>query len=305
VDERLQALQSLGIYFGTSSWKYEGWQGWLYRKPYRTKKHFNETCLAEYAEYFPAVGVDHTYYTWPQAEMFERYAAQTPDTFRFGLKATERVTVYRFPSLKRYGKDAGLKNEGFLDSALFREQFLRPLDAVAHKLAPILFEFSPFHPGTLPSGRDFVRQLEAFFESLKQETRYRFAVEIRNRAWLQGEYFEALARQGVSHVFNSWTRMPPLNDQLDAASAYTLPALVSRVLLQPGTKYEDAVEAFSPYDKVIEEQPLLRQAVARLVRRAVDLKLPAYIFVNNRAEGCAPRTIDGVLEILQQQKLFD
>lgn len=305
MDSRISRLRDRQIYLGTSSWKYPGWQGWFYQRPYKSQKSFNENCLAEYAEYFSAVGVDHTYYAWPKAEMFQRYAEITPDAFRFGLKATERTTVFRFPRIARYGKDAGTDNAGFLDPTLFQTEFLRPLENVSDRLSPILLEFSEFRPGMLESGGEFVERLDYFFAALRNQTRFRFSVELRNRNWLKPAYFEMLARHGVSHVYNSWTRMPSLAEQLELASPYALPSLVSRVLLQPGTKYEEAVEAFSPYDKVVEEQPLLRQAIARLIKKAIDLRLPAYIFVNNRAEGCAPRTIEGVLACLEQDGLFD
>ena len=304
MDSRIAQLAERQIYLGTSSWKYEGWKSWFYKRPYKSKKHFNETCLEEYAQHYPAVGVDHTYYAWPTAALFRRYADQTPDTFRFGLKATERTTVFRFPKLPRYGKDAGAANSGFLDPLQFAENFLRPLDAVADRLGPILLEFSQFYPGTLSSGSEFVEKLAVFFNALKNEKHFRFAVEMRNRNWLKPSYFECLAKNGVSHVFNSWTRMPSLAEQLTLAQPYALPAVVSRVLLQPGTAYTQAVEAFSPYDKVVEEQPQLRQAVANLILRSIELKLPAYIFVNNRAEGSAPQTIAGIVGILEKLGVF-
>ncbi|MBY0369138.1 DUF72 domain-containing protein [bacterium] len=300
----VQTLLSKGIYLGTSSWKYPGWQGWFYTRAYRSQKDFNENCLEEYAEHFPAVGVDHTYYAWPTQKMFEKYVSQTPGHFRFALKATERATVLKFPSMPRYGKDAGKANPEFLDAAIFKEKFLRPLDSVAHRLAPIMIEFSTFHPGSFQSGREFLERLRVFLEALKDEKDFQFSVELRNSAWLRSEYFDLLEPLGVSHVFNSWTKMPPLEEQLTVAANHKMPSLVSRVLLQPGTRYAEAVEAFAPYDKVLEPGPALRASVALLIARALELKIPAYIFVNNRAEGCSPRTIEAIVEVLQQRSLI-
>lgn len=304
MDAALQALLDRRIYLGTSSWKYPGWQGWFYTRAYRSQKDFNENCLSEYAEHFPAVGVDHTYYTWPKAKQFQKYADQTPEHFRFALKATERTTVFRYPNLSRYGKEAGKTNESFLNAQEFRELFLRPLDAVAHRLAPILIEFSTFHPGMIASGREFVQRLDAFLGELAQENKYSFSVELRNAAWLRPEYLDVLQKHGAAHVFNSWTWMPPIAEQLQTAAAHRFPALVSRVLLEPGTKYAEAVEAFAPYDRVQQAYPNLRQGVADLIARALELKIPAYVFVNNRAEGCSPRTIEAVIELLRQRDLF-
>ena len=47
-----------------------------------------------------------------------------------------------------------------------------------------------------------------------------------------------------------------------------------------------------------EEQPELRRAGAELIRRAIRAGVPAYVFVNNRAEGSAPLTIEGILALL-------
>jgi hypothetical protein len=65
---RLHALASEGVYFGTSSWKYPGWLGSIY-KPERyftrgrfSQKKFESECLAEYAETFPAVCGDFSFY---------------------------------------------------------------------------------------------------------------------------------------------------------------------------------------------------------------------------------------------------
>jgi uncharacterized protein YecE (DUF72 family) len=298
MDPRIAKLRDNNVYIGTSSWKYEGWKNLVYRKSYRTTKQFNDECLQEYADNYSAVGVDHTYYTWPSAAGFSKYAQQTPDTFRFGLKVTEKTTVWQYPKLKRYGKDAGLKNDGFLDADLFRAMFLDPLRPVKERLGPLMLEFSQFYPGSISSGSEFTERLGNFFEALSVEEGFQWAVEIRNSAWLKKPYFDMLARYRVAHVYNSWTRMPPLSEQLALTEDYAAPAYVARLLLRPGVQYETAVEAYSPYDKVCDEQPELRRDAARLIQRAVRFGKPAYVFVNNRCEGSAPATIQGILDSL-------
>jgi uncharacterized protein YecE (DUF72 family) len=299
--ERLRRLAERDIYIGTSSWKYPGWKGFVYLRPYRSEKAFNETCLEEYAETFSTVGVDHTYYAWPTAKGFEKYVSQVPDTFRFGLKVTEELTVWRYPKLSRYGKRAGTENEHFLDAGLFAEKFLEPLRPFASQVGPLMLEFSQFHPGMISSGAEFVARLDRFFTDLKSEREFQFAIEIRNANWLKAPYFECLAKHGVSHVFNSWTKMPTLDEQRKAAEPFDLPSFVSRVLLQPGTKYQEAVEAFAPYDKICEAQPALREAAAAIVVQAVRMGKPAFVFVNNRAEGSAPLTIAAILDIVDRE----
>ena len=102
----------------------------------------------------------------------------------------------------------------------------------------------------------------------------------------------------MGHVFNAWTRMPPIGEQLVLHDAITAPFIVSRALLRPGRTYAKAVDAFAPYDHVQDENPVLRADLAALAKASVELRIPAYLLVNNRAEGCAPLTIVAVAERL-------
>lgn len=299
MDPRLERLRSQKVFIGTSSWKYEGWKDIVYCKPYRSQKQFNEECLAEYAEHFTAVGVDHTYYAWPSPHLIKRYANQTPKEFKFCLKATERATVFKYPNLKRYGKEAGKLNDSFLEPGAFEDNFLIPLEPYSTRLGPILIEFSQFYPGMIDSGREFVEKLDAFLEKVARHKAFSFAVEIRNRNWLKQPYLEMLKRHGVGHVFNSWTRMPEIGAQLEALADLKLARFAARLLLKPGTQYAQAVEAFSPYNELKQVHADIRSQAASLIKRAVSLGIPAYVFVNNRFEGCAPLTIAAILDELQ------
>lgn len=297
--DKLLQLRQKNIFIGTSSWKYLGWKNLVFHRNYRSEKAFKDTCLEEYSELFTTVGVDHTYYAWPTLAQMQHYAEQTPESFRFGLKVTERITVFKYPNIKRYGKDAGQRNAHFLDADLFRESFLPPLQPIKNKLGPLVFEFSQFFPGTLHSGSEFVSRLDQFFSQLRDLNDYQFAIEIRNANWLKPTYFDLLQKYQIAPVFNSWTRMPELSQQFELASTHQFPALVARLLLQPGTRYEEAVEAFSPYDRIQEEHPSLRKAGAQLIQKAISSGKPAYLFVNNRAEGCAPKTIEGIVNLVE------
>ncbi len=296
MNEKLKNLQKEQIYLGTSSWKYEGWKGLIYQNEYKSEKSFTDNCLSEYAEHYSAVGVDHTYYAWPTAKAFEKYVSQVPKDFRFVLKATEKTTIFHYPNIKRYGKEAGKNNEFFLNPELFIERFLVPLAPFKEHLGPIMFEFSHFYPGQIESGSTFVKLLDSFLEEVTKEEGFEFGIEMRNQSWLKPLYFETLVKHRVAHVFNSWTKMPLLSDQLASAEGFDLPSYVSRLLLNPGHKYAEAVEAYAPYDKTVSVHPKIRKAAAQMISMAVKKKKPVYLLVNNRFEGCAPKTIDGILE---------
>src|SRR5664279_6539267 len=85
---RLHDLAGQGIYFGTSSWKYPGWLGSIYT-PQRyftrgrfSQKKFEAECLAEYAETFPAVCGDFSFYQFPTAEFWHKLFSTAPATLR-------------------------------------------------------------------------------------------------------------------------------------------------------------------------------------------------------------------------------
>jgi hypothetical protein len=98
----------------------------------------------------------------------------------------------------------------------------------------------------------------------------------------------------VAHVFNSWTRVPAIGEQLLLHDSITANFVVSRALLRPGRSYAQAVDAFAPYDHVQDENSTLRSDLVALAKAALELRIPAYLIVNNRAEGCAPLTIAAV-----------
>jgi uncharacterized protein YecE (DUF72 family) len=295
----LRSLAERGVYFGTSSWKYEGWLGSVYT-PERyvtrgkfSKKKFEAECLREYAETFPVVGGDFSFYQFPTPDSWARVFAGIPPTFSFGLKVPEPITVSRWPGHARYGRHAGEPNEHFLDAALFEHAFTRALEPHRRQVAVLIFEFGAFSRADFASPADFPGRLEGFLGALPGGWRY--AVEIRNKEYLVPAYFAVLARHNVAHVFNAWTRMPTVADQMGLPGAFTADFAVVRALLQHGRTYEQAVKLFEPYREVRQPDPSTRDALRQVAERASRTRQRAYIFVNNRLEGNAPATISAVV----------
>jgi uncharacterized protein YecE (DUF72 family) len=295
-------LAAHSVYIGTSSWKYEGWLGQLYdatRYEYRGKyarTRFERGCLAEYAQIFRTVCVDAAYYDFPRPAYLEGLSAQVPDDFQFGFKVTDAITLKRFPNLPRFGPRAGQSNPDFLNVDRFVNAFLAPCEAIRPQVGVLIFEFSRFWPTEYRQGRDFVADLDRFLGQLPSNWPY--AVEFRNRAWLQSPYFDCLSRHHVAHVFNSWDAMPSVNEQMAIPNSRTNPHLVAaRFLLKPGRKYEDAVKSFHPYDQTREPYHSARAAGTALLREGQQSpNRKTFIFVNNRLEGNALETITAMLD---------
>jgi uncharacterized protein YecE (DUF72 family) len=289
------------VYFGTSSWNYPGWQGLVYHelRPSRTN---SAALLEEYARFplFRTVGIDSTFYTPATPDTLRRYAERLPAGFPCVSKVWDRLTIHTFSKLKD-PKRAGERNPDFLNPELFLEAIYDPCDRhFRGHTGPFVFEFQAIGRGGGVDADRFCELLDRFFEALPREGRY--AVELRNEEFLTPGYFAVLARHRVAHLFNSWTRMPPIGAQLDLPNAVTGEFLVARALLRPGRYYDDAVDAFAPYDRIREPVPELREDLLRLMRLAVERDLPAYILVNNRAEGSSPLTIAAIARMWAEMR---
>lgn len=293
---RLRALASQNIWIGTSSWKYPGWLDQIYsRDRYTTRgkfsqKRFEAECLAEYAETFPIVCGDFSFYQFPTPEFWQRLFATAPGGLRFALKVPEEVTAEVFPRHARYGPRAGMKNQSFLNADALAAGFLEPLAQYRDRIAALIFEFGA--RSTTP--REFVARLGPFLDALPPS--FRYSVEVRNRSFLIPLYFDCLAERKVAHAFNAWTKMPSLAEQVAIPGAFTADFTVVRALLREGRAYEQAVEQLSPYDQVRDENPEGREALRALIRRMREERRAALIFVNNRFEGNAPTTIQAIAE---------
>ncbi len=193
---RLSALAAQNILIGTSSWKYEGWIGQIYsRNRYTTRgrfsqKRFNDECLSEYAETFPIVCGDFSFYQFPSEDYWRKLFASAPSTLQFAFKVPEDVTVKQFPRHPRYGPRAGDDNSSFLDAALFQSAFLDVLAPYRPRVAALIFEFGSFARQCYPDVGAFLKELDPFLAALPDN--FRYAVEIRNPEFLSPEYFACL-----------------------------------------------------------------------------------------------------------------
>jgi uncharacterized protein YecE (DUF72 family) len=295
----LRAWTERGVFFGTSSWKYPGWLGTIYSEDrYLTRNKFSNAkfeanCLSEYAEVFPAVGGDFSFYQFPAAQTWGKVFAGTPPNFLFGLKVPEVVTVLRWPGHARYGPSAGSENGSFLDAALFQEAFTEALKPYQHQVGVLMFEFGTFAKKDFASPDEFLKKLDVFLGSLPKGWHY--AVETRNKEYLIADYFSVLSKHNVAHVINAWTRMPTLAEQIELPRVFTANHVVVRALLQKGRTYEQAVSLFEPYKEIQQPDHSTREAIRQIAEKCAKERKRAYIFVNNRLEGNAPKTIEAIV----------
>lgn len=301
-DSGVQALAAAippAIRFGTSTWTYDGWQGDVYHRPYRGPQPARR--LEEYVRYplFRTVGIDSAFYDPPREEVLAAYARSLPLGFPCVSKVWDRITARRFTKDRRWGDLAGGLNPDFLSAKLFKDEVLSRYAAGFRDHAGVfVFEFQAMRGRDAPAPERWADELDTFFAHLPRD--FRYAVELRNPELLTEHHGAVLRGHGVAHVFNSWTEMPTIGEQLDLPWTFPADFTVARVLLRPGRAYADAVKRFQPYDRVQEEQPALRLDVTRLMVEALRRRVEAFILVNNRAEGNAPGTIRAIAEMWRE-----
>jgi uncharacterized protein YecE (DUF72 family) len=288
------------VHFGTSTWTYPGWAGLVYSRPY-PERGASARMLAEYSRFplFTTVGIDSAFYGPPSPHTLRAWSGVLPAGFRCVSKVWDRITVHTFAGKREPADLAGRPNPDFLNPGVFLAEVYQPYRThFAEHLGPFVFEFQTIAGRHAPDADGFAEMLDEFLGVLPQDARY--AVEVRNSEFLTPAYFTVLRTHDVAHVLSSWTRMPPMGAQLDLPGVITTDFAVARALLRPGRTYAEAVELFQPYDRIKDPNPELRQDLVRVARLATELRIPAYLLVNNRAEGSAPHTIAAVARALAE-----
>lgn len=156
------------IYTGTSGFSYKEWKGSFY-----PEKLPAGDMLAYYAQRLPAVEINNTFYRMPKQEILAGWAESVPETFRFVLKASRRIT-----HMQRL-KDTD-ENVAYL---------VEQASALGDKLGPLLFQLPPFLKAD-------VERLQTFMTSLP--TAVHAAMEFRNPSWFCEEVFDTLRAHNVA-----------------------------------------------------------------------------------------------------------
>ena len=154
---------------GASGYSFKEWKGSFY--PEKIKP---EEMLAFYAQRLPTVEINNTFYQMPKVAVLENWARSTPESFRFAIKASRRIT-----HLSRLKADSAADSVAFL---------YRNLAALGAKRGPVLYQLPPFLK------KDLLRLAE--FLALLPEG-HGAAFEFRNETWFCDEVYAALKAAGA------------------------------------------------------------------------------------------------------------
>lgn len=291
VSDEVRALSERlpqGLFLGTSSWAFPGWTGLVYEREAAQSTLAREG-LRAYAQHpvLRTVGIDRTFYSPISAFTFAEYAAQVPAGFRFLVKAHEVCTLARYPLHERYGVHRGQPNERFLQASYAADMVVAPfVEGLGDKAGPLVFQFPPQDTRGFGGPARFVERLYAFFTALPRGPLY--AVEVRNEELLTEGFAQVLAELGVVPVLSAWRHMPPVVHQAVLTHALEFRAVVARWMLPPHLGYEEAYARYAPFHRLVDEDLVTRQALAGICAAAANKGVPAFVIINNKAEGSAP-----------------
>jgi uncharacterized protein YecE (DUF72 family) len=154
--------QNMQFFVGTSGYSYPKWKGSFYPEKLPQKQ-----MLGYYAERFPTVEINNTFYKMPSEADVRSWSSQVPEDFRFALKAPQAITHF-----KRL-KDVSEPTERLFETAA----------AFKKRLGPVLF-------GLPPNMKKDVPRLNAFLRLIPRRIRATF--EFRHESWFDDEVFDGL-----------------------------------------------------------------------------------------------------------------
>jgi len=293
---RLAAALSPRVRLGTSSWSFPGWTGLVYalrngRQP--TEKDLARAGLPAYAAQplFRTVSLDRTFYAPLSREAFAAYAGQVPAGFRFVVKAPAAVTD---PAIRRPGSgEPARDNPSFLDAVAADVAFVRPArEGLGAAAGPLVFQFPPLGRKLLADVPRLAARIGGFLAALPRGPVY--AVEVRDPELVDAAFAAAVRGGGGVPCLAVHARMPPVDEQADAFGLAAAPdgaPVVARWNLHGGKVYDQAKADYFPFDRLVDEDPASRSALARLVAAAAAADRDAFVTINNKAEGSGPLSV--------------
>lgn len=153
------------VRIGTSGYVYPHWRERFYPKGLPAR-----AWLGYYAERFPAVELNNTFYRLPTERAAEGWARSTPPGFVFALKGSRYLTHVKRLTDRGRGID----------------RFFSAVEPLSAKTGPVLWQLPPTMEPDLPRLRDFLSALPPHFPR---------AVEFRSEGWYRDDVYELLEEQ--------------------------------------------------------------------------------------------------------------
>lgn len=296
------------LHLGTSSWHFPGWQGMVWEGVHAPPT-LSKQGLGAYAQHplLRCVSLDRAFYRPLTVSQYAQYAAQVPPGFRFVVKGPSLVC----DALVRDEEGRGMQvNPAFLDPTLALETFVQPaLEGLGERLGALVFQISPLPLALLADVDALLRRLQALLQALPalrpNAPDAVVAVEVRDAAWLTPAFVQVLREAGATYCLGLHPKLPPIERQLPLLRALWPGPLVCRWNLHRrhgAYGYEGAKGLYEPFDRLVDPDPETRSFLARVAGATAAAGCPAYVCINNKAEGSAPLSVQALAEEVLRQR---
>jgi uncharacterized protein YecE (DUF72 family) len=149
---------------GTSGYSYKEWKGTFYPAKLPAKQ-----MLAYYATQLPTVEINSTFRRFPTDQTVKAWAADTPESFRFVLKARQTITHFR----------------RLVNAEEQIDDFIHLAALLGKRQGPLLFQLPPNFKKDLP-------RLEAFFEHVAG--RAAIVLQLQHESWFDDDVYACLRK---------------------------------------------------------------------------------------------------------------
>ena len=157
----------MNFWIGTSGFQYTEWKGNFYPEDLSTAK-----MLSFYAGRFATTEINYTFHRIPAQKTIENWKTQTPEKFRFALKAPQKITHW-----------AKLR-----DCVNTLDYFCKMVTDLDERLGPVLFQLPPA----------FKKDADVLSSFLREFPDLRAAFEFRHESWFDEEIFELLKSRNIA-----------------------------------------------------------------------------------------------------------
>jgi uncharacterized protein YecE (DUF72 family) len=252
------------LHVGTSSWSSEDWLGVFYPEGTAPADY-----ITEYAKHFDTVEVDSTFYRSPSPSIVKNWNLRTPPGFTFAAKVPRSITH------DKVMQDCGEE----------LKEFLTAMDLLGEKLGPLLLQFPYFNKQAFARLEDFLARLQPFLDTLPSG--YSFALETRNKNWLNPRFLDVLRRRNVALALIDHPWMTPVDQLMSKRDPVTADFTYIRWL---GDR-KGIEEKTQHWDRIIQNREREMEAWVPAIDKLLERRLRIYAFFNNHYAGFAPGSV--------------
>jgi uncharacterized protein YecE (DUF72 family) len=183
---RKEGSTHLQYYIGCSGWSYSAWQGPFYPSNMDNSSDW----LKFYSSVFDYVEIDSSFYRTPNVFTVKNWLKRTPENFKFTAKFPKVIT-----------HDKRLK-----DTSKELEYFFQSMLPLKDRTLALLIQLPPSLK--IMEGIENMRQ----YIIPELDSRFRYAVEVRDRSWFQDLAYNFFADNNICMVWNQLAelRTPPV-----------------------------------------------------------------------------------------------